>query len=367
MERPLATGMESDLLSSYAGLLFLASASVYIGSYASLPKGRKSSGGVADDDEEEDTVERITTEDAYWFPIIGSVVLFGLYLIVTKLGPEWINLILRWYTSITGAFSVWKASVSFCRYAVGTARWKECRRYDVSLKITKGADPLQLSWRTPTMLLLPLSCLPSVLYNVTKFGQQSALLSNILALSFCYSGLALIKLDSFATGCVLLSGLFLYDVWWVFGTEVMVKVATTLDVPIKLLWPKSMILSPANGFTMLGLGDVVVPGTFIALALRYDYSHHQKGAVGRPETPFFHATLGAYMASLATTMAVMHVWKTGQPALLYISPSIILTTIGTALVRGEFGELWSWEDGGEEPKAEQKTQGVKDAIQSAKD
>lgn len=70
---------------------------------------------------------------------------------------------------------------------------------------------------------------------------------------------------------------------------------------------------------MLGLGDVVVPGTFIALALRYDYSHHQKGAVGRPETPFFHATLGAYMASLATTMAVMHVWKTGQPALLYIS------------------------------------------------
>ena len=47
----------------------------------------------------------------------------------------------------------------------------------------------------------------------------------------------------------------------------MVKVATTLDVPIKLLWPKSLIFSDSRGFTMLGLGDVVIPGTFIALAL----------------------------------------------------------------------------------------------------
>lgn len=91
------------------------------------------------------------------------------------------------------------------------------------------------------MLLLPLSCLPSVLYNVTKFGQQSALLSNILALSFCYSGLALIKLDSFATGCVLLSGLFLYDVWWVFGTEV---VSPSLQVP--LLTRSVLIVSAAR-------------------------------------------------------------------------------------------------------------------------
>ncbi len=32
--------------------------------------------------------------------------------------------------------------------------------------------------------------------------------------------MSLLKIDSFRTGCILLSGLFLYDVWWVFGTTV---------------------------------------------------------------------------------------------------------------------------------------------------
>lgn len=40
----------------------------------------------------------------------------------------------------------------------------------------------------------------------------------------------------------------------------MVEVATKLDVPIKLLWPKSINFSDESGFTLLGLGDVVIPG-----------------------------------------------------------------------------------------------------------
>src|ERR1700761_7136864 len=85
----------------------------------------------------------------------------------------------------------------------------------------------------------------------------------------------------------------------------MVKVATSLDVPIKLLWPKSMAFAAERGFTMLGLGDVVIPGIFIALALRYD--HHRAGAPGHRafRKPYFYAGLGAYVAGLATTMGVM--------------------------------------------------------------
>ena len=37
-------------------------------------------------------------------------------------------------------------------------------------------------------------------------------------------------------GAVLLSGLFFYDIFWVFGTPVMVTVAKSLDAPIKLLF-----------------------------------------------------------------------------------------------------------------------------------
>lgn len=40
-------------------------------------------------------------------------------------------------------------------------------------------------------------------------------------------------------GAVLLSGLFVYDIFWVFGTPVMVTVAKSLDAPIKLLFPRA--------------------------------------------------------------------------------------------------------------------------------
>jgi minor histocompatibility antigen H13 len=344
--------MNLDLLSSYVGLLLLASTSVYVGSFGSLPSSHAGTphakeSSESGDDDEPSPLERLTTEDAYIFPILGSAVLFGLYLMIRYLGPEWINVILRWYTSITGIGSVWKLSTASLRFLAGSEKWRQYDKFQLSF--SKGKSSLlQMSWRTPTLYALPVSCLPSLLYNISESGQRSALLSNIIALSFCYSGMTFIKLDSFATGCVLLSGLFVYDIWWVFGTEVMVKVATSIDVPIKLLWPKSLLLAPAHGFTMLGLGDVVIPGTFVALALRYDYRHH-KGERDYNK-PYFYTTIGAYIFSLVVTMSVMHVFRTGQPALLYISPMCISALIGRALLKGELKELWEWrdEDGEEE-------------------
>jgi minor histocompatibility antigen H13 len=55
------------------------------------------------------------------------------------------------------------------------------------------------------------------------------------------------------------AGLFLYDIWWVFGTEVMVSVARDFNAPIKILWPKDLG-AVDSGFTLLGLGDIVLPG-----------------------------------------------------------------------------------------------------------
>jgi minor histocompatibility antigen H13 len=84
----------------------------------------------------------------------------------------------------------------------------------------KGQRQLDtFSLRTPSLLLLPFACIPSILYSLSG-GKKSALLTDILALSFSHNALSLLKLDSFRTGAILLAGLFVYDVWWVFGTEV---------------------------------------------------------------------------------------------------------------------------------------------------
>jgi len=63
--------------------------------------------------------------------------------------------------------------------------------------------------------------------------------------------------------------LFFYDIFWVFKTEVMVTVAKSLDAPIKLLFPYALHEEEMK-FSMLGLGDIVIPGIFVALCARYD-------------------------------------------------------------------------------------------------
>lgn len=45
-------------------------------------------------------------------------------------------------------------------------------------------------------------------------------ITNILSFCFAYSAIKAMKLDGFLTGAALLAGLFLYDIFWVFGTPV---------------------------------------------------------------------------------------------------------------------------------------------------
>ena len=169
----------------------------------------------------------------------------------------------------------------------------------------------------------------------------------------------------------------------------MVSVAKGLDAPIKLLWPKDAGLSfiaelaqkagyececlskylsgEAPGFTLLGLGDIVLPGVFVALCLRLDLHlatvrHHQQKKQGFPPTasdkfckPYFTTCLVAYFLGLLTTVVVMHNFKAAQPALLYLSPACIGSVAIASYIRGEFKEVWTWtaeED--KEDKAEDK-------------
>lgn len=78
---------------------------------------------------------------------------------------------------------------------------------------------------------------------------------------------------SLQAGTLLLAGLFIYDVFWVFATDVMTSVAKGIDAPILLQFPQDIYRNgwlEANKYSMLGLGDIVIPGIFIALLRRFD-------------------------------------------------------------------------------------------------
>src|SRR5271154_6454501 len=129
--------------------------------------------------------------------------------------------------------------------------------------------------------------------------------------------------------------------------------------------PKEYIYLPPSQkleFSMLGLGDIVVPGLFIALSLRYDlYRFHQKKPsipykrhMYKFPKPYFTTTFIAYILGLVLTMTVMHVFKKAQPALLYLSPSCAAAVLIAALVRRELPTLWGYKEISKEERLEKE-------------
>jgi minor histocompatibility antigen H13 len=203
----------------------------------------------------------------------------------------------------------------------------------------------------------------SVLLSGYYVATKNWIASNIFGICFALNAIQLLALDSFKTGMILLSGLFLYDIFWVFGTEVMVSVAKNFDAPVKVIFPRLFFGLPAGQayqFAMLGLGDIVIPGVFVALCLRFD--QHLAGTknpnLGRSTRfckPYFTACFIAYALGLGTTIYVMHTFKAAQPALLYLSPACILSVLFMGLVRGEIKEVFKYtsEEGIEAAKAKE--------------
>lgn len=206
------------------------------------------------------------------------------------------------------------------------------------------------------------------------------LANNALGLAFSLQGVEHIGLGSVQIGAMLLAGLFFYDIFWVFCTPVMVTVAKSFDAPIKLLFPRGGSALPAAAalanatkvvgdvvaavtdlapatpperpFNMLGLGDIVIPGIFVALVLRMDLAR-APGLAGRSWPPYFRAVVGGYVAGLGTTIAVMNLFNAAQPALLYIVPAVLGAVALQALVNKEFTVIAAWSEEEVQPVQEE--------------
>mmetsp|Transcript_42589 Transcript_42589/g.86105 ORF Transcript_42589/g.86105 Transcript_42589/m.86105 type:complete len:436 (-) Transcript_42589:106-1413(-) len=327
----------------------------------------------------------ITKEDAMRFPIVGSAVLFGLFIVLKLVPRDLVNLVLSVYFSAIGAYAlaslVEPLTVPFLPliYGKGAAPKEYGRIYQVTY-----VGPLPLIFTAPQLCCI-VAALPVVgLYFKTKYW----LLNNLLGIAFAVQGIEAVSLGSFKVASILLVGLFFYDIFWVFGTDkilsgesVMVTVAKGLDAPIKLLFPKlanmtavleAEAATAANAtlaalaanvtkaapvfnaagerleFSMLGLGDIVIPGFFLALLLRFDAERAnadpKQGASGTFPKPFFYSNLVAYVAGLLATVLVMEFFKAAQPALLYLVPACLLGALAMAATRGELAALFAYDE-----------------------
>lgn len=313
-----------------------------------------------DDDESTSPIEALTTSDAIIFPVLAGITLSLLYIIIKWLeDPAILNKLLGYYFGWVGTFftfsfmkdgfhllraftfpssyswngylydaqpdgfqfikifseedSTAKPTMSFAGFGfIGYSHltlskfrvyWKIrralYRQVSFVVRVRKPLTPSRFQFKTD--LTDVAAAISAVTLAMLQLGLKQVpwYLINLSGFSFCYGSLQFITPGTSTTGSLLLSLLFFYDIYMVFYTPMMVTVATKLDVPIKLLFPRPddgtcpkpitvatesqemqeylKCLAKKRTMAMLGLGDVVVPGIMIAYALRFDlYNHYRQ-------------------------------------------------------------------------------------------
>lgn len=304
--------------------------------------------------------ETMRKEDAYQFPLIGSLSLFSLYLAFKFLDPEHVNLVISIYFGIisTVAVGVTLAPVMErilpFKLLTDEIRWENKLHHPVT---TWGAaSPVDWTIHFSLIELVALA-ISGGITGLYFYSSKPWYLNNIMGISFCLQGIERFSLGTYKIGAILLVGLFFYDIFWVFGTDVMVTVAKKLDGPIKILLPRSMERDEETGrlkdLSLLGLGDIVIPGFFLALLLRFDARNApDKSLHANFPKPYFHSALVAYVLGLGATLFVMMQFQAAQPALLYLVPACLISSLACAGVRGELKELFDYSEEEEESTEE---------------
>eukprot|EP00960_Hanusia_phi_P075002 768357-Hanusia_phi.AAC.3 len=135
----------------------------------------------------------------------------------------------------------------------------------------------------------------------------------------------------------------------------MVTVAKSFQAPIKLVFPRDWSAPVGQQFSMLGLGDIVIPGLFIALLLRWDIARAVKQGKTITEgcKVFFYTNFIAYILGLVMTVVFMIWFKAAQPALLYLVPACLGAALLTAMVTGQLSDLLAYKEESPEKKEEE--------------
>ncbi|KAK8061392.1 hypothetical protein PG994_007758 [Apiospora phragmitis] len=327
---PAAIWNNRDFLLLEVRIVGSAMACIYVSSQAALrrppsarmPKKKKGKHGKKSDESSEDEyVQGLLLSDAIMFPILAGMVLVGLYYLIKYLeDPAILNKILGVYFSVMSLASMGKLFSDGLQLMFGMVFPEVWRAHDGSLfhfdnhkrsqyRVADSGEHLyeneaagSLSFlmglatyhagtvesqfhlspfrgrELPRQVLDILGVVLAVIANIIYHTTKSVMLSNIMGYAFSYAGIIMMSPTTFTTGSCVLFGLFFYDIYMVFYTPYMVTVATKLDVPIKLVFDSPK----AKGPSMLGLGDIVVPGMFVGLCLRFDhflYYHRQKKQV----------------------------------------------------------------------------------------
>ncbi|KAK1313519.1 Signal peptide peptidase-like 4 [Acorus calamus] len=199
-----------------------------------------------------------------------------------------------------------------------------------------------------TLAVSPFCIAFAVIWAVYRRISLAWIGQDILGIALIVTVLQIVRVTNLKVGTVLLGCAFMYDIFWVFISKlwfhesVMIVVARgdksgEDGVPMLLKIPR--MFDPWGGYSIIGFGDILLPGLLIAFSLRYDWAANKNLRTG-----YFLWSMIAYGFGLLITYVALNLMDgRGQPALLYIVPFTLGTISALGRKRGELRNLWRGE------------------------
>ncbi|XP_077225682.1 signal peptide peptidase-like 4 [Tasmannia lanceolata] len=197
-----------------------------------------------------------------------------------------------------------------------------------------------------TLAISPFCIAFAVVWAVYRHKSFAWVGQDILGIALIITVLQIVRIPNLKVGTVLLGCAFLYDIFWVFVStslfheSVMIVVARgdrsgEDGIPMLLKIPR--MFDPWGGYSIIGFGDILLPGLLIAFSLRYDWAAKKNLRAG-----YFLWSIIAYGSGLLITYVALNLMDGhGQPALLYIVPFTLGTIFTLGKKRGELHNLWT--------------------------
>ena len=280
-----------------------------------------------------DTSELINEKNALFAPIGASISLLTIYTFL-KFGIDPTNAYAIIVT-VFGALSVSDIGVPILRNLCPP------EFYETRVPIpSKLANVLEIEPFLPLdgLITLFIGVISSIYYWLPTAMTQKFIISNIIAWSIAMVSLGSISFGSFQTAAILLGGLFLYDVYFVYFSDAMMTVATKVEAPIKFIYPNLSSNVQDYPFSVLGLGDVVVPGLFVRFMNQVDK------ALKPEKVSYLNVASVAYFVALSVCFYVNKVTNSGQPALFFLDPTLIGSALVASNVNGQFQDVWTYRE-----------------------
>ena len=331
--------------SSTVYFLLLSLCTQYIGSHRSLTQ----------------TIQReIGLKQSALAPVFLSISLFSAYLCIKYLPDLNLSKLISYYFFLIGGLAIADNASIFAKVGLKNLGMSSLPVW----KINGGGGEENSDSKSDDEVLevTPIDVLSLGLGVAVAYANLSSessgignySLNNLLACLIGGDVLRLIRIRSYSTVSVLLIGLLFYDVFWVFGSpsvvgdNVMMSVATqNLPLgPSRLLFPISNAAGSRFPYSLLGLGDIVIPATFTSLMLRFDLwkNREKEEPPLKAGTPLFITSLASYSIGLIAASYANAVTKQGQPALLYLVPAMLGGSVLVAALRGDVVDLINFKD-----------------------